>query len=214
MADNIPMEMEQLRHVDSSAVPHTFPEVVIGGCSVLKQVAGEFVPLQLVFLSWNRSFPLINSHFLYDLFLGEFHIKDPFAMFTNPSLIPSGRKIVVKEDFDVDRERMATGGGGGGGGGGGRRNRSVSPRRHGGGGQGGGGSGMMGFGNTYGLSARFLESLGIDSELHTRVFVANLDYAVSSLCFSLWDFSFRFYVVLVSACSGMALFYFGPVPTR
>jgi hypothetical protein len=30
------------------------------------------------------------------------------------------------------------------------------------------------FGNTYGLSAPFLESLGIDGPLHTRVFVANV----------------------------------------
>lgn len=35
-----------------------------------------------------------------------------------------------------------------------------------------------GFGNTYGLSTQFLESLGIDGPLHTRVFVAN----VSSVC--------------------------------
>jgi hypothetical protein len=91
---------------------------------------------------------------------------------------------VVKEDFDVerdkygriitdkDRERMASSS---------RRNRSVSPRGGGGGGghHGGGGGGMVNIGNTYGLSPRFLESLGIDCELHTRVFVANLDYAVS-----------------------------------
>lgn len=91
-----------------------------------------------------------------------------------------GRKIVVKEDFDVerdkfgriitdkDRERMA----------GSRRDRSASPRRGGGHSSGGGGGGFVNFGNTYGLSPRFLESLGIDCELHTRVFVANLDYAV------------------------------------
>jgi hypothetical protein len=109
----------------------------------------------------------------------------------------AGRKIVVKEDFDVDRdkygriitekdrERMSSAD---------QRARSVSPRRGGGGGRsrggggmssGGGGGGMVGFGNTYGLSTRFLESLGIDCELHTRVFVANLDYDVSGLnCFS------------------------------
>jgi len=108
------------------------------------------------------------------------------------SLLP-GRKIVVKEDFDVDRdkygriitdkdrERMSAAG---------DRDRSISPRGggggggrsrggHGGGGHSGGGGGMVNFGNTYGLSTRFLESLGIDSDLHTRVFVANLDYDVS-----------------------------------
>ena len=30
------------------------------------------------------------------------------------------------------------------------------------------------YGNTYGLSPQFLESLGIDGPLHTRVFVANV----------------------------------------
>ena len=35
-----------------------------------------------------------------------------------------------------------------------------------------------GYGNTYGLSPQFLESLGIDSSLHTRLFVANLSYTV------------------------------------
>lgn len=34
------------------------------------------------------------------------------------------------------------------------------------------------FGNTYGLSTQFLESLGINGPLVTRVFVANLDYKV------------------------------------
>ncbi|RXG68925.1 Polyadenylate-binding protein, cytoplasmic and nuclear [Armadillidium vulgare] len=34
------------------------------------------------------------------------------------------------------------------------------------------------FGNTYGLSVQFLESLGIDGPLVDRVFVANLDYSV------------------------------------
>jgi len=85
-----------------------------------------------------------------------------------------GRKLVVKEDTDLerdkfghiitdrDRERM--------------RNRDRSG--YGGGGSGGGAGGSEGFNNTYGLSARFLESLGIDGPLHTRVFVANLSYDV------------------------------------
>lgn len=72
---------------------------------------------------------------------------------------------MVKEDFDVerdkfgriitdkDRERMS-----------GRDRSPVGP---------------MNYGNTYGLSTRFLESLGIDCPLHTRVFIANLAYDVS-----------------------------------
>ncbi|XP_078052632.1 heterogeneous nuclear ribonucleoprotein rumpelstiltskin isoform X2 [Augochlora pura] len=113
-----------------------------------------------------------------------------------------GRKLVVKEDFDIERDKygrlatarnndrirddrfrdpprpqgggrqnmnVPTGGGGGGGGGG------VGG---GGSGGGGGGGGDNKFGNTYGLSTQFLESLGINGPLVTRVFVANLDYKV------------------------------------
>ncbi len=105
----------------------------------------------------------------------------------------NGRKLVVKEDFDIERDRYgriikgsgsgrdgrerASGGGGGGGGRGDRdRDRDSRGRRddrdsRGGGGGGGGGGG---FGNTYGLSPQFLSSLGIDSPLHTRLFVANV----------------------------------------
>lgn len=47
---------------------------------------------------------------------------------------------------------------------------------------GGGGGSSIGndtkFGNTYGLSTQFLETLGINGPLVTRVFVANLDYKV------------------------------------
>ena len=80
---------------------------------------------------------------------------------------------MVKEDFEVardkygriitdrDRERM--------------RRTDVGPS-----GGGSGGGGPINYGNTYGLSVRFLESLGIDGPLHTRVFVANLAYDVSS----------------------------------
>ncbi|XP_043276803.1 myelin expression factor 2 [Venturia canescens] len=112
-----------------------------------------------------------------------------------------GRKLVVKEDYDVERDkygRLASsrnndrpredrfrdaprgsgmgrqnipalniGGGNSSGGGGGGL-----------GGGGGGGSGDNKFGNTYGLSTQFLESLGINGPLVTRVFVANLDYKV------------------------------------
>jgi len=86
-----------------------------------------------------------------------------------------GRKIVVKEDADVDRDRHGRiitdrdrmrGGRDGGGG----RDRSAVGN--------GGGGGPVEYGATYGLSTRFLESLGIDCPLHTRVFVANLTYDV------------------------------------
>lgn len=109
-----------------------------------------------------------------------------------------GRKLVVKEDYDVERDkygRLATtrnsdrnrGGGGGGGGGGGDDNsrfREPQGRSNQGRGQsislGSGGSTLGGststdkFGNTYGLSTQFLESLGINGPLVTRVFVANV----------------------------------------
>ena len=49
---------------------------------------------------------------------------------------------------------------------------SPSARGH------GGGASVADFGNTYGLSVKFLDSLGIDGPLHTRVFVANLSYDV------------------------------------
>jgi len=45
-------------------------------------------------------------------------------------------------------------------------------------GMGGGGSVGVDYGNTYGLSTQFIESLGINSPLVNRVFVANLDYSV------------------------------------
>ena len=38
--------------------------------------------------------------------------------------------------------------------------------------------GGVGSGNTYGLSPQFLESLGIDGPLHTRLFVANLRFVI------------------------------------
>ena len=48
------------------------------------------------------------------------------------------------------------------------------------GGMGGGMGGMGGadMGNTYGLSPQFLASLNIQGPLHTRVFVANMDYTI------------------------------------
>jgi len=95
-----------------------------------------------------------------------------------------GRKLVVKEDFDTDRDkfgRIISGGGGGGrrGGGGDRdRDRDRGGSMSGGGGGGGiGGGGLYGS-NTYGLSPQFLESLGIDGPLHNRLFIANLAYSV------------------------------------
>jgi len=104
-----------------------------------------------------------------------------------------GRKIVVKEDFDADRDKHGRIVGRSEG-----RNDGGSDRRGGGGGGGrhgnmGGGMGMgsgmggnMGgnmssggdMGNTFGLSPQFLSSLNIQGPLHTRVFVANMDYSV------------------------------------
>ncbi|XP_037291973.2 myelin expression factor 2 isoform X1 [Rhipicephalus microplus] len=89
-----------------------------------------------------------------------------------------GRFLVVKEDFDVERDRF------------GRpipRGRSGGDRMmddrgrddRDGYGRGGGGGGGVGF-NTYGLSPQFLDSLGIVGPLSNRVFVANLDYKVTA----------------------------------
>ncbi|XP_017073715.1 heterogeneous nuclear ribonucleoprotein M [Drosophila eugracilis] len=121
----------------------------------------------------------------------------------------NGRELVVKEDHGEQRDqygrivRDGAGGGGGGGGGGNGGN-------NGGGGGGGGRDHMddrdRGFSrrdddrlsgrnnfnmmsndynnssnyNLYGLSASFLESLGISGPLHNKVFVANLDYKVDN----------------------------------
>lgn len=100
-----------------------------------------------------------------------------------------GRKLVVKEDYDVERDkygRLTTGRSNDRGRedrfrdqsrpNPGRQNMPV-PSGGGGGGSNGGNSDNK-FGNTYGLSTQFLESLGISGPLVTRVFVANLDYKV------------------------------------
>ncbi|XP_014205091.1 myelin expression factor 2 isoform X2 [Copidosoma floridanum] len=108
-----------------------------------------------------------------------------------------GRKLVVKEDYDVERDkygRLTSG----------RvsdrgreerfrdQSRLISGRQNiqvsnsvgvGSGASSGGSSAGTGnvdnkFGNTYGLSTQFLESLGINGPLVTRIFVANLDYKV------------------------------------
>ncbi len=92
-----------------------------------------------------------------------------------------GRKIVVKEDFDVERDkhgRIITekdkergfGGRGAAGSSGGRGSGQVERAAT---------QGPVDYGNTYGLSVRFLESLGIDGPLNTRIFVSNLSYDVS-----------------------------------
>lgn len=113
----------------------------------------------------------------------------------------NGRELVVKEDHGESRDQYGRivrdggggGAGGGGGGGGGNRNdrmdRSfnrrndddrLSGRNH------NVGNMMMSNDynnasfNSYGLSASFLESLGINGPLHNKVFVANLDYKVDS----------------------------------
>ena len=80
-----------------------------------------------------------------------------------------GRKIVVKEDFDAERDKfgriIGRSGGGGGGDRGGRDDRrgghgDMGGGHHGGHGHGGGGHGVD-MGNTYGLSPQFLASLNI-----------------------------------------------------
>jgi len=91
-----------------------------------------------------------------------------------------GRKLVVKEDFDTERDKHGRIVGSRGGPRGGDRDRdrdSHKDRREMSSsiGRGGGGGG---YGDTYGLSPQFLESLGIDGPLHTRLFVANLSYDV------------------------------------
>uniref|UniRef100_A0A8D8UWS3 Myelin expression factor 2 n=1 Tax=Cacopsylla melanoneura TaxID=428564 RepID=A0A8D8UWS3_9HEMI len=76
-----------------------------------------------------------------------------------------GRKLVIKEAAEEK------GGGrrnqGGGGGGGDRNDMSNLLQNN-----------SSKFGNTYGLSPQFLESLGINCPLINKVFVANLDYKV------------------------------------
>uniref|UniRef100_A0A1L8DHC4 Putative rna-binding protein hnrnp-m n=1 Tax=Nyssomyia neivai TaxID=330878 RepID=A0A1L8DHC4_9DIPT len=108
----------------------------------------------------------------------------------------SGRHLVVKEDYGDERDefgrvvRAGGGGGGGGQGGGGnnnnssrggggndyRRDRDDDRPRH----SSGHGNDYDGPYNTYGLSTSFLEGLGIFGPLHTKVFVANLDYKVDA----------------------------------
>jgi len=94
-----------------------------------------------------------------------------------------GRKIVVKEDFDAERDKFGRIiGRSGGGDRGGRDDRRGGHGDMGGGGghhggHGGGGPGPD-MGNTYGLSPQFLASLNITGPLHTRIFVANMDYTV------------------------------------
>lgn len=79
-----------------------------------------------------------------------------------------GRKLVVKEDFDTERDRngriVSTRGSKGGSDRDRDRDRDRRDMSSGMGARDGGG----GFGNTYGLSPQFLESLGIDGPLHTR----------------------------------------------
>lgn len=111
----------------------------------------------------------------------------------------NGRFLVVKEDYDVERDSTgrvilsgSSGGGGGSKGGSSRKDRDRSPpsssRRdnrspppsrndyahahsH--------SHAPPGGYNTYGLSPVFLDSLGIDLPLSNKLFVANLDYKVS-----------------------------------
>ena len=85
-----------------------------------------------------------------------------------------GRKIVVKEDFDAERDKCGRIIGRRGEGVGG-----VERRRSDRGDMGElGGPGGQGYGETFGLSPQFLESLNITGPLHQRIFVANMDYKV------------------------------------
>ncbi|XP_054719498.1 myelin expression factor 2-like [Uloborus diversus] len=93
------------------------------------------------------------------------------------------RQLVVKEDFDVDRDKTGKplGRSRGGGGGGGMNNMDRDRDDFGG----LGGMGNLGNNNTpqyttYGLSPQFLDALGIKGPLTCRVFVANLDYKVTT----------------------------------
>jgi RNA recognition motif-containing protein len=107
-----------------------------------------------------------------------------------------GRKLVVKEDSDVERDKFGRvvprgesgrGGGGGLGGGrlsGGRDDRGGSswgdlPSLVNGPGGGAGGNASK-WGNTYGLSIQFLESLSINGPLVPRCFVANVSAVINS----------------------------------
>ena len=103
----------------------------------------------------------------------------------------NGRKLVVTEDFDVERDRngrIIKGSGGGGGRDGrdrgrdrDRDHRDYDRRDRDRDSRGGGGGGAGGYGNTYGLSPQFLSSLGIDGPLHTRLFVANVSCTVCKI---------------------------------
>ncbi|XP_055614314.1 myelin expression factor 2 isoform X2 [Uranotaenia lowii] len=98
----------------------------------------------------------------------------------------NGRQLVIKEDYGNERDKFGRvipksfrgerendngrrGGGGGGGGGRDRDDDRISGRDDG---------GFNPDFNTYGLSIKFLEGLGIQGPLHTRIFIANLDYKV------------------------------------
>jgi len=99
-----------------------------------------------------------------------------------------GRQIVVKEDFDAERDqfgRVVKGFRGG------RGELGHAPPMGGMGDMGRGGMGrgdmgrnMMGpgpmadHGDTYGLAPSFLHNLGIEGEIHTKIFISNLDYKV------------------------------------
>ncbi|KAF6210463.1 hypothetical protein GE061_013569 [Apolygus lucorum] len=102
-----------------------------------------------------------------------------------------GRKLVVKEDNDVERDKYGRilprsqrgGGGSGGGNSDNNRNRDNDSRNSNWNELpslvSGGNSGSSGkWGNTYGLSTQFLESLNITPPLLPKCFVANLDYKV------------------------------------
>jgi len=106
----------------------------------------------------------------------------------------NGRKIVVKEDVDADRDRtgrIMKGGFGdrqsfsdrsSGYQGPAENNRNLQKngfdRRDSLGRLGNSSDPSSKYGNTFGLNAQFLESLGIEGPIVSRIFVANLDYKV------------------------------------
>lgn len=92
------------------------------------------------------------------------------------------RKISVQEALDVERDKygypIKSGSGSGGSRGGAPSQRGGAPPQRGGGAMQRSSGGPVNYGNTYGLSVEFLESLGIEGPLHTNLYIGNLPYNV------------------------------------
>lgn len=92
----------------------------------------------------------------------------------------NGRQLVIKEDYGNERDkygRVVPKSFRGGDRDGDNRRRDRDDDRISGRDDGGGFNPDF---NTYGLSIKFLEGLGIQGPLHTRIFIANLDYKVDA----------------------------------